>query len=310
MAQTLTSLLQRKGIPWRPGKPPNVNVCCPFCIGNGESQDTRFRLGINPVTGQGHCFNCGWRAKSKAPRLLLRRLGIEVERLAFEQEAPPPPEPPERLPEDFTTIQELGPGELEDRVRGYLQDRGVGVGQIQRHRIGVSFIGKYAYRIVFPVYYRKKLRMIVGRDFTGVSSRRYLNSHGEKWLFGLETKSPSRCVLSEGIFKSLALERVVRKDGWGSCAALGHTITQVQIEQLQESGVSEVVVWPDPDKAGRRGAMGICEELMQHSFSVQTIPTPPKQADELTKVEREYYWKLRRPWNWTVAVRIINGLAF
>lgn len=52
-----TDLLDMKGIEWRPGDKENeISVCCPFCYLNNETEDLRFRLGINLVKKYAHCF--------------------------------------------------------------------------------------------------------------------------------------------------------------------------------------------------------------------------------------------------------------
>lgn len=296
---TLPDLLRLRGVRFRLTPGHDLQVCCPFCQQRGESEDTRFRLGINLYTSQGHCFNCGWKSRSRAAFLFLRELGLHAdwhEELRAATEPDPPKMEVVSLPPDFellTMADRKDP--LVRQAMHYLATREIAEQQIRRHRIGVSLVGRYAYRIVFPIAYQGRLRMLVGRDFTGRAKARYLNSHGEKLLFGCHGKRAASVVLTEGIFKALALERVL-PDNWACLAILGHDITPLQLEQLRELRTERVVVWPDPDRVGIEGAIQICDSLIDR-YRVEIVTKAAAQADELTTAERLACWRARMPWN-------------
>ena len=86
--------------------------------------------------------------------------------------------------------------------------------------------------------------------------------------------------MSEGIFKCLKIERVAMKP---SIALLGHSISTIQLEQLQQYKLlSKVIVWPDPDKVGIKGTIDVCNKLKDAGYKVYTLAeVPKKQADEL-----------------------------
>jgi hypothetical protein len=287
----LPDLLRQKGIPYRVHG-EELYVCCLFCTDKGETQDTRFRLGLNLVHGYGHCFNCGW-ARKQAVDLFLRRLKLSVWQvtslsgqnsggLLLEQKKV-------FLPEGFEPFSNH-PDSLERQAFLYLRHRGVSQEQIRRFGIGYTLIGKYAYRIIFPV--RTPLGELLGfvaRDFTGNHRRRYLFSSGDqKGLFGLKANT-ERVVIAEGVFKALCLERALVRP---CCASLGSTVTHFQVGQMLEAGVKRVVLWPDPDKPGVAGCLQNLNEL-RHRFEVDVV-WPNVMADEARLETLRETWKQHR----------------
>ena len=73
-----------------------ASLCCPFCVERGETEDTRFRLGINVSTAVGHCFNCHWKGSGaiNIARQLCKMFGLKMDlHLAARKEAPIPEVP-------------------------------------------------------------------------------------------------------------------------------------------------------------------------------------------------------------------------
>jgi DNA primase len=102
-------------------------------------------------------------------------------------------------------------------------------------------------------------------------------------------KSPLN--LSEGVFKALALEKTL---GGYSAALLGHDITDAQVEQIVEQGHKEVVLWPDPDKVGVLGMVGVAEKLIQEKIRTKIVyPFPSADADEMEEEEIWDCWENR-----------------
>ncbi len=291
----LQQVLQNRGIKYRtsPKDPNRIYLCCPFCISRGETPDSRFRLGLHTTRGTSHCFNCRYSASHNAIQQLLRALrltdtveGGPVEQANIIQEQV-------TLPEGFhTLIQPHGGMDL--KAYDYLRERGVTREQIARNQIGVTFLGDYAWRVVFPVYEGKQLHALVARALNSNMKPRYLNSHGEKHLYNFHPTSPT-IVLLEGVFKCLRVEQV--SNGTNACALLGHDITDLQLEQLTKAGVKNVVLWPDPDRAGRRGMLHVDEKLKESSITCQLV-TSSEPADEAAMVDLQACWDTRKPMNW------------
>jgi DNA primase len=252
---------------------------------------------LNVQSGAGHCWHadCGWKSRHAAP-LLLRKLRAEAATDGAGVEVPEESEPV-RLPEDFARLSKPADS-LDRRAVNYLLKRGVTRQQILRHRIGVSYVGTYAYRIIFPVIVDKTLRAIVARDFTGRSKRRYLNSAGDAWLWNFDPAA-KEIILAEGIFKAL---RITTATGMPAGALLGHNFTDTKLRQIRDSACRHVILWPDPDRVGRRGAMAVAGKLKEEwrgKVSIiwpVTTPADETPLDELRRMAAQpqlYNWFLQ-----------------
>jgi hypothetical protein len=291
----LTRALSLKHIPFRRLYGKNaIQLNCRFCVGRGFSADTRFRLGINLDTDEGRCFNCEWRSRH-ASRSFAKLLALEVDS-GVEDAAPPTPEVKLTLPEGFTHLgYHLGTeDEVIRQALQYIARRGITEKQILRHRIGVSLSGRYAYRVIFPVRVEDKLVGYITRDFTETAKARYLNSTGhEKTLYNCPTVPTSRLVLSEGIFKCLRVAQVLGP-GAVSCALLGRTMTDSQMDLLSKADPKEVYVWSDPDAPGLSGTRGVASMLLERGFSVKVLdPRPSFPADEMDLPDLASHYKNR-----------------
>lgn len=278
---TITEQLRRRGILFRLcGQ--ELNVCCPFCSEHGETADTRYRLGINLQSNLGHCFNCGWSSRYALQAYTKR---IRVDGVSVPAGVGPSVAPQIQLPADYhclTTIRD----ELDQLAVVYLEKRMVSARQIRVFQIGVSFSGRYAWRIVFPLRWRKELRGFLARDFSGRQQAKYLNETGMvRSVFGLPDQA-EEVVLFEGAFKALRAGRVLPVP---CCAVLGNRITDGQVDQLQESGVRGVYYWPDPDGPGSRGARQSMMTLQKRGIRVQLV-WPSVYADEVGLPEIKKVW--------------------
>lgn len=296
--------LDRMHVQYKPGsRPGEVTLCCPFCTDHGESADTRFRLGVNMRTGMCNCFNCGYRSRKDAPKWILRKLGAQVTEL--EDSVLPEPEKSKvkvELPDDFTPVNEIRKSDVPAwyGVR-YLLKRGISRAAMGRYGVGVSLAGRYAYRIIFPVMWRAKLRGLVARDFTGKATPKYLNSVGDKYLWNLPDQPTGKVVvISEGIFKAIAISKHTQAN---SVSLQGKDLSVLQLEQLQAVQAKHVVVFPDPGAAGLKGMLNVCQRLASHGIRPYTIyPLPDLQADEYEPAELyrmlsenvvEFTWRLQ-----------------
>jgi DNA primase len=173
--------------------------------------------------------------------------------------------------------------------------------QIVEHRIGVSYGGRYGYRVVFPIMEGKTLRGIVTRDFTGTQTPKYLNSPGDKWFWGFQPEAET-VVLAEGIIKALKIRTAT---GVSAAALLGHALTAPQRQQLDRSQCKHVVLWPDPDRVGRQGVCKIADDLVGSWPGAVSIVWPVvKPADDMTMAEIQDVWKNATPYTWCMCQRM------
>jgi hypothetical protein len=297
---TLVEILELRGIPYRrhSTRGDEICLCCPFCSSRGETPDHRFRLGINTAQGMGHCFNCGWRSQNAVQRLL-DYLGMKDQCYQAPQNgAGSNGSCSVSLPAGFSIVGTVG-DELDRLALQYLLKRGVSRRQIVRCKVGATFVGNYAYRVVFPLWYNGKLQGFVARDIAGHEPR-YL-SGGRKALFN--PKPAETLILAEGIFKALRIERALNHP---VSATLGRELTDYQLQQLQALGVGHVALWPDPDKAGRQGCIRSAELLRANGFNVSIVWPIRKPADEasLGEIRQSYH---ASPYNWQTQAKLMLG---
>ena len=297
---TLVEILELRGVPYRRHsvRSDEICLCCPFCTSRGETPDRRFRLGINIAHGMGHCFNCGWRSQNAVQRLL-EYLGVKDQYCQSPGNgAGPNGSCSVCLPVGFSIVGTVG-DELDQLALQYLLKRGISRQQIVRYKVGATFVGNYAYRVVFPLWYNGKLQGFVARDIAGREPR-YL-SGGRKALFN--PRPSETLILAEGVFKALRIERALDH---AASATLGKELTDYQLEQLQALGVGHVVLWPDPDKAGRQGCIRTAELLRANGFDVSVVWPVSKPADEVSLDEIRQSYRVR-PYNWQMQAKLMLG---
>jgi hypothetical protein len=295
---TTPELLTRKGIAYRLSG-HELAVCCLFCTAQGESLDERFRLYLNLNTGAGLCFNCGWRSRY-ALQQVLRRLKLPQQPTDFEVASKLILAAP-KLPVDFLPLTEAT-SKLDLQALRYVLKRGVTQQQILDKRLGVSFVGEFAYRIIFPIWEGSSLQGFTARSFLGTEKVKYLHSKGNKYLFNLANST--RVILSEGVFKALRIEQLALP--YDSAACLGHSLTAKQLEQLQQHKVKQVVLWPDPDSVGLKGFLKIAEELHNH-VEVKIVWPMTQPADEASPDSLLRGWKHRKAFGATLARKILRA---
>lgn len=264
-----------------------ITINCPFCLEEGEpTQDTRFRLGINVVTGEMHCFNCNKGSRDAVYTFseIQRVLDTGEIGKAQDRKKKKKAEKEKRviLPEDFKVLYPRPKDRWGKLAYDYVRSRKVTKRQIRKKKIGYSVLdGHMHHRIIFPIYWKGKLQGLVGRDFTGKQSPTYKNSVGSKALFNIP-KTPQKSIcLVEGVYDALAVEDACRKASLSidSGATLGHTLTDKQLRMLRK--YRTIILWYDPDEAGIEGLLHDGSKLRE---------TFPRKKIKLI-VPRTYYGK-------------------
>lgn len=249
-----------------------IRLCCP----RPACGDTTFRFGVNVATGQAHCFNCDYRSRNSI-KALMKWLALQP--VSIEQEEAQKKKLEEiDLPEGSVALGKKPKMSIWTRKAfTYLQARGMSQQDMIDKRVILTEIGKYSHRVVFPVIVKKRVVGLVARSIIKSQKPKYLNTRGMKSIWNIPGKPMESVILCEGVFKALALEKMFDRFSVG--ALLGHSITQIQIEQLK--GAKLVLIWPDPDPVGIRGAVKIAYKL-RGKFKV-ALPRiiPYRQADEM-----------------------------
>jgi hypothetical protein len=176
---TRSDAVQRalESAPAQPGA-RRIRCPCPFCEAERGKRDVSLALSVERGTGLWYCWRCQEGGKITAPDP-----DAAPDPLA---DAPDPnlEEPNEvSLPDGFACIGE-GAGlhaEVLSGVRAYAASRNVTPAIAQRLGLGGCAWGRYAQRLVAPIYSRGGERVCFGwvaRDTTGTSESKYLYPHG------------------------------------------------------------------------------------------------------------------------------------
>ncbi len=286
--------LQQRRVSFRTSAsdPNEIQFNCPFCLERRGEEDHLQCFHLNIKIGAGHCWHaqCDYRTRDVTP-VLARLFGDEE----IVEELPPSIV---SLPEDFQLLTRIYE-ESDREARDYILKRGITPEQIRKCHLGISYSGRYRYRIIFPITDVDNLTLygITARDWTGRQKPKYLTNAGPKYLFNFDPDEEV-CILSEGVFKALRIEQVT-----ASCSAsvLGHSLTPQQLEQIQKSKCQHVIIWPDLDTVGRIGATKIAEKLIEFWSGEVSIVWPlslPADEEPLSDLEKSL--SLARTYDWTL----------
>lgn len=180
----------------------DVNIDCIYCGEDGK------HMGVHRENGTLHCWRCGFEDLPRYPSFvdLIKEIdGCSIHEafvIAKKFSDGFISEPAKDLYKRRRNV--LLPDELEnffdpierrhrDYALGYLIDRGFGHTEIIKYKLGFCSTGRYAMRIIIPVYAEGKLVTFTGRDYMGVADRdpdhpRYKAcSAGESYLRPFQT---------------------------------------------------------------------------------------------------------------------------
>jgi hypothetical protein len=319
---TILDILDVANLDWKDTpQADEVKVCCPFCIEEGESPDSRYRLGINVRTGKAHCFNCGWSAGDYVftARALARIADVDMtgDRVTAHNEssapvrAKPAPAPVylSGLPEGYERFSFDSP--FERQARDYLMNRGITRDQIDRWEIGFAMAGKYAGRVIIPVVHDKQIAGVACRDYTGLADdtkrMRWMNSESLRGVFGM--KGNSCATITEGCMDALRLEPLL--PGEDSLCVFGSNISEDQMQFLRR--YKRLTYLCDYDKPGCKGARINCAQIAEAGVEILVhVPDtldgsdPGTQSDELLKKRH----RSARLWSKHVERLLIHREAF
>lgn len=303
----LSAYLDGAGVRWRWGNGrKQIQACCPFC------HENKYRLGINLEKRAANCFNggCNWHGSVFR---LTKELSGEFIRLdglgnPDEDKAPKPVD----LPAEFELLADIEPADFGlGALVAYMFGRGLTNEDFKRYHIGGALSGKMADRVIFPVFYETTLYTYLGRTIHKNVEPRYKNAwQATRAVWGLE---PAKAhpngwlILSEGVLKAVAMDRVV-----AGCngASLGNNLSEFQLDQIETAGYKRVLLIPDPGLAGLEGLHRTGDELIGRGVSMFfPWPLPTKQADEADEAERRLWVDTMVEYNQPMRLKILRELA-
>jgi len=225
-----------------------TNTRCVFC------DDTSNHLGINNSSGVFKCWRCG---RQGPFRLLIKKLSGLSEREALDLEAIFSFGNLVTTKGEVRTYGNLPPIEkfsdailhAPKDVESYLQGRGLSLLDMHTRAPGSMYskgLGPLPFRVIIPIIQNTQIVNYVGRDYTGLSSRRYLalpDSHAlmniKESLYGIDyIEQRGNIILVEGVFDQIKL-------GIGSVATFGIFLTGKQLELLRSKHPNKVFILLD-----------------------------------------------------------------
>lgn len=280
------------------GDGPEYQYWCPFCIDRLGSESDGRKLWLNVAKQVAHCFRCAYGTRDllrffrdlnggalRYEELALLRgevtppeadvasavLDILVRHSAADTPPRPVPVPPEmrRLAPHAGAVKK--PVALRRAFR-YLRERGITATQIVQFDLGFCVEGRYAQRLIFPVF-QNGARVYFTSRYCGAHRLKALNPPKEDGAHTRQTclLNYDRVVgapqigLVEGAFDTMAFPHGV--------GLLGKVISPVQVRLLAAlvpHGLREVLVCLDADAAV--AAEAVYDRLVRRVPSVRILP--------------------------------------
>ena len=202
--------------------PSKIFVCCPFCpkVSEGrQSADTKFHMGVTFVAANQspvpcvHCFRCGYSASIK--RFIKACEGPEAFSFnkRFKQALDDLSVVSHPLPDEFSRISSVPLPQAFRKLDSscishglairYLNQRGISRKLWRDFNLGFCMEGIYENRIVFPIYFKQKLRGFTSRTVTNAVPKYKFPSGftAASFLYNYDTASRfSKVVVMEGVF--------------------------------------------------------------------------------------------------------------
>lgn len=243
------------------------------CIFHGGEKR---KLYISLETGKFICFKCEAKGTFKSfiqktkQVLGLDKLDFKIDSSLVEESEPLGPPPKVEYPEGFFFFDGKE-GTEGKKALDYLYKRGIAENEIYFYKLGYCIFGKYANRILVPVFEDKELVSFVARDYTGFSTIKVLTPPGygtvgiKQYLFNFDSASLfSEIILTEGVFDAISA-------GIRAVALFGKTPTEIQFNKIVKAK-KDVVVCLDAD--AQKEAQKLALRLSLHGLRARLARMP------------------------------------
>jgi DNA primase len=171
------------------------------------------------------------------------------------------------------TIQfPIGTDELKEEHKSYLRNRGFdpdhlikkygikATGPIGQIKLKDNWKNLFAYRLIIPIIYNRKVVSVTARDWTEKSHLRYITYpedlelvHHKSILYGIDDVPGDHAIVVEGCTDKWKL-------GDFAVGTFGTGVTNAQINLLAER-FKRISIWFDPEPAAQEEAEKFCKRL-------------------------------------------------
>lgn len=278
----IVALLEAKGIRVEFKGGDEISIICPNQSQHQDGTDSIASFNINTKKLKSHCLACGFKLGEVGLTKWLLGEDLDEQQMRI-LKLRSNMKRQHSNPEIFLIEPEIDvmfpAGEpWVEPYRGISAETYQKVGAIKCTR------GRYQNRLVVEVRMNGKL---VGLDARALGDEqpKYLRPKGLKatdWLFPFDLcleiirdRKADYCIIAEGIFHSL---NAVDKSFPACCYFGSHNFSQSNVLQLLDLGVSEIIIFPDNDRAGQKATDEIAE-LLKDLFTVSVADVSNLQVD-------------------------------
>jgi hypothetical protein len=214
-----------------------LNISCSFCQSKGLGPDTGYHFGINYKYGYTHCFRCKTRHKLSY-FLKILEISYNKDDFVFDETPLVTKKAVVEFPKEYINTLDL----FDSRYSNYINaleyiDKRVGIELALKINVGFCNIGRYANRIVIPVFDKHdNITYFVARTIYKFLEPKILNPYGERKsiLFNWNTAQKfSEIFVMEGVFSALTMYPY-------GVATFGKEVTEEQIFKIIRSKVKIV----------------------------------------------------------------------
>lgn len=254
---------------------------CPYCGNVGAGRKGNFEINTNELVF--HCWACG---VGGTVRGLFLDFGLPVSLLpetalgrrhflAIERE-------PVRLPAESQPMFGGGLPLAEFALQYLIEMRGMTKEEVHLYQLTYAYEGRYARRVIWPLYEGEELVYFVARRFMRNAGRAYdYPEHRRRSITPIYTGTSRRLtlVMVEGVFEIFKIQRL----GYSVMPLLGATVNPVQVSKLRRRNFERYVVFLDRDAV--RNSIKIAEALRAERLDATYVYSHGPDSDELEEDE-------------------------
>ena len=277
-------------VDYRASKKGYIRVNCPYCLSRVGKADTKYTMSINTKSNSFYCFRCGYSSKTGGLTNKIKDL-ISV----IGEKTGDPQDLRDSIMDlkfgkkrnKFIKLESISEQiDYSEDAIDYVKSRGMSDEDIENYSIRLGTSGRWRNRVLFPLFDEKgRCIYVVGRDITGESDRRYLNSPAPKgkYLYGIDQVGDSRTVvLTEGVISGITAKKVT---GVPWVCLLGKSFSEEQLDYLN-SKVDNVIISLDGGVEYKK----LASSLMFKGMGVDLIELPEgKDPNDLGEEYITYY---------------------
>jgi DNA primase len=182
----------------------------------------------------------------------------------------------------------------------YLTQRGIGMKEIVKYKIGYCKDGLYGRRVIIPSYdINGQLNYFVSRSYYPDEKMKYKNPPISKNIIGFESQINwnEPIILCEGVFDAITIKR-------NAIPLLGKFPSKQLVEKIFMSGVTDIVISLDSDAITE--ALRASEYFRKQGINVKLMQLKDKDASEIGYTK--FYEELNKSKQFSTEELLLNKI--